>query len=193
MNTQKYDNRINTYILNSDEIAAGASKLMLDMFNNTSTDTPIKDILIFEINISTKTDVAVTGVVNPRFDLYRTSSAGTGGTGFSYNGVDTTVLNISSMDTLSPSLAGGKISARTAPSGGATKKSWLTSVYAMSEETNSAAITQQNVNILPQGDHVEPFVLRAGEGLLIQQGTVASLNSYIITIVFGVVQEKLTV
>jgi hypothetical protein len=191
MNIQKYDGPIDTYILQTGAITAGASKVFLDLFNNSRNASPPLDVVLLDATITTASDVAVTGVVSARFDFYRTSSIGTGGTTFAYAGSDPSVLNVSPFDSLAPNLQTPQvITARQAPSGGAAKAGLLFSEYAFSEETNAASITQQNVNVLPSGDQIEPFVLHGGEGLVVQQGSVATLNNYIITIVFAVVQQS---
>lgn len=192
MNVQGFDSRLRSYTLNTDPIAAGAGKVMFDLFNDTgnalNTD-PRQDILLLLLQITPESDAAVTGVVSARFDLFRTSSIGTGGTSSSYNAPVATKINITPQVSSHPALS-PYISARSAPTAGANLGPWLCSEYVFPEETSSQAITQQNVNVLPEGPQVEPFVLRPGEGLVVQQGSVASLNNYMITVVFALSKVK---
>jgi hypothetical protein len=178
-----------TYILSTDEIASGANKLMVDLFNNTSN----KKIIVNVINAAPKSDVAVTGAVSARFDFFKTSSIGTGGTSNSYRSPAPGALNISPMDSKAASLLEQGItndgvvpgvSARINPTAGALKKHWLFAEYVFPEESAASAILQQGINLLPEIPGSDPLVLDTGEGLLIQQGSVASLNSYLFTIIF---------
>lgn len=185
MNVQKYNSRITSYILNTDEIAGGSGKVMLDLFNNTANDTPPHDLLLLACYITPKSDVAVTGAVSARFDLFKTSSIGTGGTIASNDAPTATAINISKMDSNSLSLSGSQVTARSAPSGGAALKAWIRPVYVFPEETNANATTMQAQNLLPDGNQIEPVVIHPSEGLAIIQGSVASVNNYVITLVFG--------
>lgn len=182
MNIQKYDS-LSTYVLTTGEIAGGAGAIMFDIFNATGGQPPL-DILLLGLYAIPKTDVAVTGVVSARFDLMRTKTVGTGGTGYSYASPATDALNISPFDSLAGAIP-SQITSRQAPSGGATATHWLQSVYMFPEETNAAAITIQNQNLLPDGPQIEPFVLHPDQGLVILQGTVASVNSFVFRLVFG--------
>lgn len=186
MNLAKYKAINDTYILTTDEILAGAEKMMLDLFNATNGEQNQKIITLLGLYIAPKTDVAVTGAVSPRFNLYRTSAAGTGGTGFAYGSTNPDALNITPLDSASPSLAGGRISARTAPTSGATKRSFIDSYFVHPEETNAGAVTTQYFQLLPNSDAIPPIAIRPAEGLLIQQDSVASLNNYVFKLIFGV-------
>lgn len=190
MNIQKYKDQLDTYILMTDEIAVGAGKVMFDLFNNTAAISPPTTILILGWYVAPKTDVAVTGAVSARFDMYRTSTIGTGGTTASYNGGVPTAPTIVPMASGSPSLSGTQITARSAPTGGALKGAWLNSIYAFPEETNTAAIMQQYQNIMPDGPQVEPFRIGKGEGIVVQQGSVVSVSNFVFTIVFATVPAK---
>lgn len=182
MNLRNLARDYDTYMLNTGEIAGGASKVMMDLFNASNSGV---DLIILAAYITPKTDVAVTGAVSAVFNLNRTTSIGTGGTGHSYKGSAPLVLNITPFDTNQPALPPG-VTARQAPTGGATPADWILSEYVFPEETNAAAITQQNIDILNASEQTPPIVLHAGQGIVFSQGSVASVNSYVFTIVFGV-------
>lgn len=190
MNVAKYHDRLTTYILNTDAIAAGANKVMFDIFNNSGQDSPNRDLLLLGLYCAAETDVAVTGAVSARFDWYRESTACTGGTTFAYGASDPTKLTISPASSGSPTLQSTTLSARTAPTSGGALMDWLGFTYVFPEETNPAPIIQQNQNLLPDGTHVEPFRIAPGEGLKVIQGAVASVNNYVFTLVFATVQKK---
>lgn len=177
------------YILNTDEIAGGASKLMFDLFNGSSN----KKVIINAVYAFPKSDVAVTGVVSARFDFYKTNTKGTGGTGNSFRSPTAGALNISPLDSAAATLLDqgitgedieAGISARLAPTAGANKKHWLFPWYVFPEETAASAPLQQSQNAIPDIDGVDYPVLDTGEGLLVQQGSVASVNSFLFTVVF---------
>lgn len=179
-----------SYILNTDEIAGGANKVMLDLFNATSSN---RKLLITHLFITPKSDVAVTGVVSARFDIYRTSSAGTGGTANSFRSPSPSAINISPRESAAPSLLEqgltndnviSGIRARSAPSSGAAPKHWLMPAFVFPEETGNQAIAAQGINLVPLGTYSPGIVIDRNEGLMIQQGSVASVNSFVITLVF---------
>lgn len=186
MNIAKYNRLDGTYILNTGEITVGANKLMFDFFNASPSK---KDILIFGIYAVAKGDVAVTGAVSARFDIYRTNTVGTGGTSNTYGSTAKNIANISPLDTNNPALP-TQINARQAPTGGCTIEDWILQHYSFTEETNAGIYTQQNVNILNGITDMEPFVLHQGQGLMAQQDTVASVNSFVFRVIFGTAEAK---
>lgn len=180
-----------SYILSTDAVASGASKVMLDLFNGTNS---ANKLIIAGIYVLPETDVAVTGAVSARFDVYRTSSAGTGGTASSYRSPSPAAINIAPLSSDAPSLLDQGITndnvipgirARSAPTGGAAPKHWLFPYYAFTEETNAATILQQTQNIIPNLDGIEPLIIDRGEGLMIQQGAVASVNNFTFLVLFS--------
>lgn len=183
MNISKYNRLEGTYILNTGEITVGANKLMFDLFNASPSN---KNILVFGLFAVAKGDVAVTGVVSARFDVYRTNAVGTGGTSVTYGSTAKNIINIAPMDTQNPTLP-TQINARQAPTGGCTIEDWLFQHYSFTEETNAGIYQQQNTNILNSLGDVEPLVLRQGQGLMVQQDTVASVNSFVFRVIFGIV------
>lgn len=75
-----------------------------------------------------------------RFDFYRTSAAGTGGTAFTYGGTSNTAATIVPKDTDNAALPSG-VSARLAPSGGATTAHWLDFAYMAADDATASQVT----------------------------------------------------
>ena len=163
------------YILNTDEVAVSASQNVFDLFNAAGSND---DVLIQAIYIVPKTDVAVTGLVSPRFDLFRTSSIGTSGqtVGYASTSAGRTITSLDSENV--PNTA---ITARVTPGGGAATVAFLLNTYPFPEETSDAAQINSYQNIL--GD-ARPLVLHEGQGLVVKQGSVASVGSFTFIVVF---------
>lgn len=157
--------------------AVGASKLFADLFNPAASGVIIEVRGLWAIP---KSDVAVTGVLGVEIGLYRTSAAGTGGTAYTYNGGSASTAHVitpwdtANTTTLTTSLA----TARAAPTGGATISALYWAQYLFTEETNAAAYIGAYTNLLPIGTVNQRITLNAGQGLLIKQGTVASVGSF---------------
>lgn len=165
-----------TYLYATPAAAVGASKLYFDLFNASGSG---KVIDIRGIWIIPKTDVAVTGALGIRVDLYRTSAVGTGGTAHSYKSATPDVGggNICPMDTNNAALP-SQITARWLPTGGATISEWVLPTYSLGEETaTSQAFMSQYQNLLPNLQWGQKFALREGQGILCKQGTVAATGS----------------
>ena len=172
-----------SYILNTGEITAGASKVFADLFNPSGSGYVLK---VQGIYVKPKSDVAVTGVVNPKFGVYLTSAIGASGQNVAYASSSATAASIIPLDSLQPALPGG-ITARTSPTAGATIAVRLATVYAISEETNAGVALQEHQNVLKQGAEI---VVRPGQGIVIKQGSVASLNDYEFDVWFNVEEEE---
>jgi hypothetical protein len=174
-----------TYLYATPAAAAGASKLYFDLFNASGSG---KIIDVRGIWCIAKTDVAVTGAVAIRVDIYRTSAAGTGGTAHSYKSptIDVAGGNICPMDTSNAALP-AQITARWLPTGGATISEWMIPTYALGEEAaTSMAYMTQYQNLLPNLTWGQRFALREGQGLLVKQGTIASAGSIGFLVAFTV-------
>ena len=129
-----------TYILNTNEIAAGSNKIFLDLWNSAGSESKL---LIKSIRVLTKTDVAATGVVSVRHNIFRTTSQSTGGTTIPYNSTNPATATITQWDTRMSSLPAGII-AKTAPSGAGNIGQFITHEYSFSEETNAASYFEHN-------------------------------------------------
>lgn len=163
------------YVLNTGEVAAAANQIVFDLFNPANSG---EDVLIKAMYIVPKTDVAVTGVVSPKFDVFRTSAIGTSGTTVGYSAT-TAIRTITPLD--SENVPPNGITARIVPTGGATSAAYLISEYPFSEETNAGTFVNAQINALGE---LAPIVLHQGQGFAVRQGSVASLNSYMFIVVF---------
>lgn len=165
-----------TYYYMTPAAAVGASKLYFDLFNASGSG---KVIDVRGLWIIPKTDVAVTGALGIRIDLYRTSAVGTGGTVASYKSATPDVGggNICPLDTNNAALP-AQITARWLLTGGATISEWLFATYSLGEETaTSMAYISQYQNILPVLTFGQKLAVREGQGLLTKQGTVAATGN----------------
>jgi len=166
-----------TYFYTTPSAAAGASKLYFDLFNAVGSG---KIIDVRGLWIVPATDVAVVGALGVRFDLFRTSAVGTGGTVHAYKSATPSIAggNITPSDTNNAALPAG-VTARHLPAGGATISEWLLATYSPGEEaaTSMAHITQYQ-NILPYLTWGQRLALREGQGILMKQGTVAGTGNF---------------
>lgn len=165
--------------------AVGANKLYADLFNATGSGVVLDVRGIWAIP---KTDVAVTGALGIRLDLYRTSAVGTGGTVAAYKSATQDVGggNINPFDTNNAALP-AQVTARHLPSGGATIAQWLFPTYSLGEETaTSQAYMSQYQNLIPVLLVGQKLTIRENSGILIKQGAVAATGNVHLLIVFTV-------
>lgn len=165
--------------------AVGASKLYGDLFNASGSGKLVELRGIWAI---VDTDTAVTGAVGIEIMLLRTSAVGTGGTAPTYNGgAASSTGTIVPFDTANSALP-AQITARALPTGGATIAAFYWSQWVAGEEaaTSSANITSF-YNLLPDTTMGQRIILREGQGLLIKQGTVASVGNMAYLTVFTLV------
>lgn len=155
--------------------AVGASKLMADIFNAVGSGKVIELRGLWAIP---KSDVAVVGALGVELGLYRTSAVGTGGTAHTYNGGNAATAHvITPSDTANAALPAG-ITARAAPTAGATIAALYWANYIPTEETaTSMAYLMAMTNLLPTSTMGQRITLREGEGLLLKQGTVVGVGS----------------
>lgn len=164
---------LDTYLLMVPQQAVGASKLHFDLWNGSASNV----IKVRGIWVSGDVSVANTAAVSARMDWFRTSAVGTGGTGATYNSASTTVAAIVPKDTGNASLPAG-VSARAAPTGGATSDAFWFMTYHQTEELQAGTGLQFNFNILPAPERGEQeIVLRPSQGLKGVQGTVAAAGT----------------
>jgi hypothetical protein len=172
-----------TYGLITPPITVGADKRLLDIFNASGSG---KILDVRGAWLIPKLDAAVTGAVAIRVDMFRTSAVGTGGTAVVN---DSATRDVSSgttwkFDTTNAAIP-SQITARVAPTGGATADDWLFPNNVAPEESNtSMGYLTQWQNLIPQFFYAQKFVIREGQGLLFQQGSVASVGSVSIMVAF---------
>jgi len=172
-----------TYFYCSPPVAVGANKLLVDLFNAVGSG---KVMDIRGIWLIPKLDAAVTGALSIRVDLYRTSAIGTGGTAASVDSatMDVGGGNFTRFDEDNAAIP-AQVTARVAPSGGATISRWLFPTNAAPEESNtSMGYMTQWQNLIPQFPYGQKLVVREGQGILLKQGPVASVGSVSALIAF---------
>lgn len=160
--------------------AVGANKVFFDLFNGTGNSR----IVISSVKAIVAGDVAVTGVVGVNLHLHKTTAVGTGGTAATLQGTVNTAATIS---TVTPAPGDGVqgISARLAPTGGATIGAWLAQNSVFTEETSSGSY----IEVWLQDVSQEPIVIGPGEGIKVIQGTVASVGNIGFQVEFGILEQ----
>lgn len=174
-----------TYFWATPLAAVGAEKLYLDLFNAVGSG---KLIDVRGVWIIPKTDVAVTGALGIRVDLYRTSAVGTGGTAFAYKSATRDVAggNVTPAHTDNAALP-AQITGRHLPTGGATIAEWIFPTFSLGEEAaTSQAYMSQYQNILPNLFWGQKWTLKEGQGLLLKQGAVAATGTLMFLITFTI-------
>lgn len=177
-----------TYFYCTPPIVVGANKLLTDIFNATGSG---KVMDIRGAWIIPKLDAAVTGVLGVRVDLYRTSAVGTGGTAASTDSATPDVAggNFTKFDELNTAIP-AQITARVAPSGGATISRWLFPTSYSPEEAMTATgsgptgYLSQFQNLIPMFTFGQKLVIRENTGILFKQGAIASVGSMSILVAF---------
>ena len=172
-----------TYFYCTPPIAVGANKLLADLFNATGSG---KVMDIRGVWLIPKLDAAVTGALAVRVDLYRTSAVGTGGTAASTDSatIDVAGGNFTKFDESNTAIP-AQITARVAPTGGATISRWLFPTNVAPEESNtSMGYLTQWQNLIPMFSFGQKLTVRENTGVLFKQGAVASVGSVSILIAF---------
>ncbi len=174
-----------TYQWQTPDAVGGANKLHADFFNAAGSGKVVRVLGIYPV---IKTDVAVTGALALRFDLYRTSAVGTGGTAASYKSATADVAggNITPFDTNNANLP-AQVTARHLPAGGATIAEWMLRGQCFVEETNAATyLCGGQTNFASDGNlTTDRITLHEGQGLLLKQGGVATVNNIGFRVVFS--------
>lgn len=153
-----------------------ASKLFADIFNPSGSGRIIEIRGLWAIP---RGDVTNAAGVATEVSLFRTSTAGTGGTAYTYNGG--TVSNahvITPWDTANTvALTTSIVTARSQPTAGATITALYWPQYVYMQEDNAATYVAAFTNLLPVGMMNQRITLNQNEGLLIKQGAVANAGN----------------
>lgn len=161
--------------------AVGANKVHLDLFNAD----PAILVKVVSVKVRPDIDTAVTGVVGVEIVLTRTTAVGTGGTAATADSTSLTAPTIAKMDTNSAALD-ADITARAAPTGGATAGALLGIRHVFTEETNAGAALAAFLGAeFVSPDY--PVILRQNQGLRLVQGAVASVGTLNFEIIFETV------
>lgn len=160
--------------------AVGANKVYMDLFNATGSGVKIR---ILSAVCYVDNDTAVSGTLGVELALTRTTAVGTGGTAATADGTSLTAATISKFDTTNASLPAG-VTARSAPTGGATAGAYLGSRWVFTEETSAPSGIQGSMGAeFLRTDGVR-LVVRENEGVRVVQGTVASVGNVSVEITF---------
>ncbi len=151
--------------------AAGANKVHFDLFNAGGSGVSLR---VKSVEAIKEGAVAITGVLAVSLFLTRTSAVGTGGTAATSEGTALTAPTISKIDPANAALP-SQVTARAAPTGGATAGAVIAQRQVFTEETSAASY--EAVEFMHPADSAQPLVIPEGTGIRIVQGAVASLGS----------------
>lgn len=160
--------------------AVGANKVYMDLFNASGSGKVVRVVSVFAY---ADNDTAVTGTLGVEIALSRTTAVGTGGTAAVNDGTTLTAATIARMDT-ADSVVPAQITARSAPTGGATAGAYLGSRWVFTEETNAASGIAGTLGADLIRNDGSKLILREGEGMRILQGAVASVGNIALEINF---------
>lgn len=163
--------------------AVGANKVLCDLFNATGSGKIMKVLSVF---VYPDIDTAVTGVVGVEVALTRTTAVGTGGTAATNDSASLTAPTISRFDT-DDAVVPTQVTARLAPTGGATAGAYLGSRWVFTEETNaaSALAAAQGADIIR--NEGAKLIVRENSGIRVVQGAVASVGTVAVEINFALI------
>ena len=163
--------------------AVGANRVYWDLFNATGSGITLRVVSCKPI---ADNSVAVTGTLGVLLSLTRTTAVGTGGTAATAEGTSLTAATISEFNLAAPALPAG-VTARSAPTGGATAGALLGTRSLFTEETNAAtAIAGLGLVDLVR-DIGAPIYVPENTGLRGVQGAVASVGNIAWEITFEAV------
>lgn len=160
--------------------AVGASKVFLDLFNATGSGVSIRVLSAF---CYVDSDTAVTGTLGVEVNLTRTTAVGTGGTAATTNGTALNAITLTTMDTNNPALS-ASITARSAPTAGATAGALLGQRWVFTEETSAPAGIAGTLGAEFIRNEGADLIVRENSGLRFVQGTVASVGNLSFEITF---------
>jgi hypothetical protein len=160
--------------------AVGANKVFFDLFNATGSGNSLR---IVQARMFPNLDTAVTGTLGIQAYLTRTTAVGTGGTAATTEGTSLTAATISEFDPGSPALS-ANITARWAPTGGATAGAVIGHASVFTEETNagSAVATALGGDFLKDSGY--DLVVPENTGIRVVQGSVASVGNVVFVVDF---------
>lgn len=162
--------------------AVGANKVFLDLFNATGSGVSLRVLSAF---CYVDNDTAVTGTLGVEIDLTRTTAVGTGGTAATADGTSLTALTISKMDPNNAALS-ANITARSAPTGGATAGALLGQRWVFTEETSAPSGIAGTLGAEFIRNEGADLIVRENTGLRFVQGSVASVGNVSFEITFEV-------
>ncbi len=169
-----------SYVFFIKSSAGAAAKDHFDIFNAAGSTSVVE---LRGLWVMPNLIAAVAGTVSPDFDLYRTSTIGTG-TAMPYKGA--TFPNISPMDTANAALPAA-VTMRHTVTAGATAAEALFSVFVTQEEIQAGAQLGQFYNVMPETAIGQRLAIRAGEGVKLRQITAGVAQNFAFFGIFTVV------
>lgn len=163
--------------------AVGANKVHCDLFNATGSG---KIMHIQSAFCYPDIDTAVTGTLGVEVALTRTTAVGTGGTATTADGTSLTAATISKLDTASPALP-TQVTARAAPTGGATAGARIGTRFVFTEETNAGSALAAAWGAEFIRNIGSDLIVREGQGIRFVQGAVASVGTLTFEVTFHLV------
>ena len=164
--------------------AVGASEDYFDLFNGTDSNAVIPHgikLIVSSVKVIVVGDVAIAAGVGVNLHLFKTTAVGTTGTAATVQGVVSTAATFSTV-TPDPGALPSGITARLKPGGGTTNGAWLAQQGVVTADDNAGTYIEKWLHH-PDSENI---VLTAGEGLKVEQGTVASLGSIGFMVEFGI-------
>ena len=155
--------------------AVGANKVYFDLFNATGSGNTL---LLQQARMFVNLDTAVTGTLGIQTYLTRTTAVGTGGTAATTEGTSLTAATISKFDPASASLS-ANITARLAPTGGATAGAVIGYGALFTEETNAGAAVASALGVSYLLDSGKDIPIPENSGIRVVQGAVASVGNVV--------------
>lgn len=152
-------------------VTTAAATDFFDLFNATGSGKIIRLRGLYPVIEST---AAFTQATTWRFDLFRTSAVGTGGTAHTFEGAaapTTGLVNIARLSTTDAPTLSASITSRALPTGGATAAAFMFGIFLQPEETNASSNLAQWVNMFPQLPYENPFELQENQGFKVRQIT----------------------
>ena len=162
--------------------AVGANKVFLDLFNATGSGGTLR---ILSAYCFVDNDTAVTGTLGVEISLTRTTTIGTGGTAATADSTSLTAITLAKMDTANAALS-ANITARSAPTGGATAGALLGQRWVFTEETSAPSGIAGTLGAEFVRNEGADLIVRENSGLRFVQGTVASVGNLGFEITFEV-------
>lgn len=156
---------IPTYFFSSALAAGAAGKIYIDLFNATGSGKIAKLRGLYVISNS----AAVTGVP-VQWTLARTTAVGTGGT----------TLTAGVADLSDPAIP-AQVTARHAPTGGATTGGALFDFWNSSEETTAANGISSTINWVIAAAGITPITFRETQGVKLTHVTSTTAGSWMVT------------
>lgn len=170
------------YVLFMPSQAAGASKVYFDLFNAVGSGVMLR---VKSVEVIKDGSVAVTGALSIKLHLTRTSAVGTGGVLATAESASLTAPGISKMHPGNAALP-AEVTARSAPTAGATAGAVIGQVHVFPEETNASSYEYIDFLLASSAD-VQPLFVPEGTGIRVVQGAVASVGNTGFNVIFEAV------